>query len=368
MHVVILCKACVVGAYQRKLEEIAAHPDVTLTALVPTYWRDRRGTQRLERVYTRGYTLRAVPIRLAGSYHLHYYPTLGAELKRLQVDLLHIDEEPYNLATWQAMRLARQHNIPTLFFTWQNIFRRYPPPFSWFERYAYQHARFAIVGNEEALHVLRRKGYRGPARVLPQFGVDPEIFCPHPEWRSPDSPFTVGYAGGLLPEKGVDLLLEATAGLDGAWRLHLVGSGPYERRLRHLAGRLGIADRITWTPRAPSTEMPRVYHTFDVLVLPSRTRRNWKEQFGRVLIEAMACEIPVVGASSGEIPNVIGDAGLIFPEEDISTLRQHLIHLRADPHLRAELGRQGRERVLALYTQARIVAETVRIYRHILER
>ncbi len=366
MHIVILSKAFVVGAYQRKLEAIAAHSDVQLTALVPPLWRDRRGVQRLERAYTRGYTLKVIPIRLVGSYHLHHYPTLAQELADLKPDVLHVDEEPYNLATWLAVRAATRLNIPSLFFTWQNLYRRYPFPFSAFERYVYRRVRFAIAGNEDALHVLRLKGYKGPARVLPQFGVDPTLFRPRPEWRTDNRPFTIGYAGGLIREKGVDLLLRAAARLSGEWRVHIVGAGAEKATLMRLAKRLGIAERVEWTPRVPSTEMPRVYHTFDVLVLPSRSQRNWKEQFGRVLIEAMACAVPVVGSTCGEIPNVIGEAGRIFPEGDEEALAEHLRELQENPALRQELGAKGRERVLAHYTHERIAEESVAIYHHII--
>jgi len=112
-------------------------------------------------------------------------------------------------------------------------------------------------------------------------------------------------------------------------------------------------------------EMPSYYNRLDVLVLPSLTRPNWKEQFGRVLIEAMACGVPVVGSDCGEIPNVIGQAGLIFPEGDADELRARLERLMGDPYLRMRLARLGRERVLARYTQARIAAETCEVYRHL---
>ncbi len=366
MRVVMLSKACIVGIYQRKLEEIASYPDIDLTVLVPPHWRDKRGRQVLERTYVQGYELRVIPIRLTGFYHVHFYPTLFQELTRLHPDVFHVDEEPYNLATWLAMRYAVRLNIPALFFTWQNILRSYPFPFSAFEQFAYEHARFAIAGNQEALHVLRQKGFKGPVRVLPQFGVDPDIFRPLSETKKEEGrPFTIGYAGGLLHEKGVDILLRAIVHLRGRWQLHLVGTGKNERALRRLARSLGIADRVVWTPKVPSTEMPRVYNQFDVLVLPSRSLAHWKEQFGRVLIEAMACEIPVIGSTCGEIPNVIGDAGLIFPEEDVEALARHLQALLDDENLRRRLGQAGRERVLSQFTQAHVAQETVRLYRHL---
>jgi glycosyltransferase involved in cell wall biosynthesis len=112
--------------------------------------------------------------------------------------------------------------------------------------------------------------------------------------------------------------------------------------------------------------MPTYYHQLDALVLPSRTRPNWKEQFGRVLVEAMACGVPVIGSDSGEIPYVIGDAGLIFPEGQIEILRAHLSRLLADPDLRADLTRRGRERVLDRFTQAQVANQTYQVYRALL--
>ena len=92
----------------------------------------------------------------------------------------------------------------------------------------------------------------------------------------------------------------------------------------------------------------------DVFVLPSLTRPNWMEQFGRVLIEAMACETPVIGSSSGEIPRVIDGAGLIFPEGDVQELSRSIRKLIDDSELYVQLATKGRQRVLEHYTQERI--------------
>ena len=361
MHVVMLSKACIVGAYQKKLEELARLPGLELTVLVPPSWKDDRGVQRLERVFTSGYTLLTTPIAFNGRFHFHFYPRLSAELKTLQPDLLHIDEEPYNLATWLAMRQAVKRGIPALFFTWQNLLRQYPPPFRWWERYNYHHARYALAGNHDATHVLRKKGFSGPIAVIPQFGVDPILFSPMPAIQT-DRPFTIGYAGGLIQAKGVDILIRACAQLSAPWELHLAGTGPAERELRSLADALGIADRIRWIGKLSSIAMPDFYRGLDVLVLPSRTMSNWKEQFGRVLVEAMACETPVIGSNSGEIPHVIGNAGLVFPEENVEMLALQLRRLQQDEAERRALGRRGRQRVLERFTQAQIAQATYDVY------
>jgi glycosyltransferase involved in cell wall biosynthesis len=282
---------------------------------------------------------------------------------------VHIDEEPYNLATWHALRHARRHGARSLFFSWQNLQRRYPWPFSFFERQVLRQADGAIVGNQEGLLVWRAKGYAGPIQVLPQFGVDPQEFQPA-RLAGPRSdgtqPFTVGYAGRLVAEKGVDLLLRAVAQLSAGAHLHVVGAGPERARLEHLSRQLGLAGRIRWTSLIPSAQMPAMLASFDCLVLPSRTQPNWKEQFGRVLIEAMACGVPVVGSTCGELPNVIGSAGRLFPEGDVEALARQLRELWQQPDRRAALAVLGRERVIAHYTQRQVAEATIGAYHALL--
>ncbi len=384
MRVTLISKALVVGAYQRKAEEIARQ-GIDLTVLTPPSWRDRRGTQLAERLHTSGYQLRTIPLLFNGNFHLHFYPTLWRELRQLRPEVVHLDEEPYNLATVFGVQAARSVGAKSLFFTWQNLHRRYPPPFRWFERIVYRACSAAIAGNAEAEAVLVRKGYQGDVFVLPQFGVDPTIFRPPARqnrqlatagqqqlndtrrgvvgaFASDPRPFHIGYAGGLLPEKGLDLLLHACTGLVGEWRLTLAGSGEELETLQTLAADAGIEDRVTLGVKLTSAAMPDFYRSLDVLVLPSRTRPNWKEQFGRVLIEAMACGVSVLGSDSGEIPHVIGDAGLIFPEGDMDALRSQLQYLLVDRAARSRLAAVGRNRVLDRFTMAEIARQTVAVY------
>jgi len=376
LRVLMISKACIVEAYRGKLEELSRFDDVELSVVVPPYWRDERGMMPLEGKQPRGYNLIIEDMALNGHFHLHFYPHLDRQVRRLQPDILHIEEEPYNVATLQATWLGKRVGAKVVFFTWQNLYRRYPPPFSWIEAYNLRQADYAIAGNAGAQEVLKAKGYKGPIRVIPQFGVDPEVFKVQGARHKVQGkslhlapctlqPFTIGFVGRLVEEKGPHILLQAVARLGGSWQLRILGSGPLRSRLESLARGLGVSGKITFDPPIPSMEMPSYYNRLDVLVLPSLTRPNWKEQFGRVLIEAMACGVPAVGSDCGEIPNVIGQAGLVFPEGDADELRARLEQLMGDPHLRMRLARLGRERVLAHYTQARIAAETYEVYRHL---
>jgi len=369
MRVLMLSKALVAGTAQRKLEELAACPGMELTLVTPPYWlHDNGHKQVLEKLYTSGYRMIVTRMARNGNYHLHSYPELGRIVREVQPEIMHIDEEPYNLATFQAMRLAHRFRAHALFFTWQNLYRSYPPPFRQMELYNYAHAEVALAGNREAVEVLRRKGYRKQVSVIPQFGFDPQIYqrpAPRPE-RQPGSPFILGFLGRLVATKGLNTIIEALAILPACCQALFVGDGPQQSILQEQAQRLGLGERVTFRPGVPSSQVPAILSAFDVHVLPSRTFPNWKEQFGRTLAEAMACETPVIGSDAGEIPHVIADAGLLFPEGDAAALAACVRRLLDAPDLCAELASRGRQRVLAEYTQERIARQTFAVYQQLL--
>ena len=368
MKVLMVSKACVVGTYQTKLEAIGKTPDVDLTVIVPPSWKEPGGDLVLERCHTEHYSLRSEQIRLNGRYHFHYYPQLGQIISELKPDIVHMDEEPYSFVTLHGVRHAKAVGAKTLFFSWQNISRKYIAPFRMIEKYVLGSTDYALMGNAAAEEVWRRKGYEGPSEILPQFGVSLDLFRPKSSTRSAERPFVIGSASRRLKyEKGVDLLMKACMQLDGDWCLKVAGDGGERAELEALASQLGIADRVNFVGKIGSAEMEAFLHSLDVMVLPSRTMPTWKEQFGRVIIESMACHVPVIGSDSGEIPNVIGDAGMVFAEEDVDGLASQLQQLHDSAELRAEISQKGYRRVVEHYTQAQIAARTVEVYRAMLQ-
>jgi len=294
---------------------------------------------------------------------------LWQALRRARPHLVQVDEEPASVALLQILLLKRMLGYKVIFFTWENLVIRYPWPFEWIRRLSLKLADGAIAGTEGAATVLRQAGYPKPLVIVPQLGVDPDHSAPQ---RAQDirntlglKHFTVGYVGRLVPEKGLMALLQALHQLGGDWQWLIVGRGPLRAELEQQARDWGIAERLCWLDTVPHQKVPRYVNAVDVLVLPSQSTPRWKEQLGHVLLEAMACGVPVVGSDCGAIPDVIGEAGLVFPEGQATALAEHLRQLREDEALRQKLSLMGRERVLTHFTHQRIAERTVAFWREI---
>jgi glycosyltransferase involved in cell wall biosynthesis len=385
MRVLVFSHSYVVAANHAKLEHLARIPGVELSLVCPRSVRREIGTYRVQRIEHPDYTI--VPLRTVYPSHnfRFFYLTAGRAIARLAPDILHIEEEPWSLAAWQAVRHRRRRpGVKIVFFTWQNLRVRQGFPHGAIEWRVLAAADAAIAGNAEAAAILREKGFSKPIHVLPQFGVDETAYARRDEAALRQKlglrGFVIGFAGRLVPEKGLHLVLEAVAGLADAsapehrtpnterpdWSLLVAGGGPLRERVAERLKSPPFAGRSVLLDTVAREAMPRYLNCMDALVLPSRAAPHWKEQFGHVLIEAMACEVPVVGSSCGEIPNVIADAGLVFPEGDVGALREALRRLMASPGERAALAARGRWRILERYTDARIAQATHEIHRQVL--
>jgi glycosyltransferase involved in cell wall biosynthesis len=298
-----------------------------------------------------------VPAYLTRSVHLFFYNwwRLRGVLQR-SWDVVHAWEEPYIVAGAEVAALAPRSSR-FVFRTAQSLNKRYPPPFDFLERYVLGRAAGWICSGTLIPPVLqKRPGYaRIPHRIIP-LGVDTEAFQPDRGagdrvrqslgWADPGPP-VVGYLGRFVPDKGLSLLTRALDAARTPWRALFVGAGPMEGELREWSRR--HPDRVRICTSVTHDHVPPYLNAMDVLVAPSQTTPRWREQFGRMLIEAMACGVAVAGSDSGEIPHVIGDAGVVLPEADPAAWTDALSDLLESPARRDELGRAGLERARAAF-------------------
>ena len=261
-------------------------------------------------------------------------------------------------------------------FGWENLERQLPTPRWWICQFVLDTVKAIIPGNQDGANIIRQWGYSGLLEVMPQMGVDPNFFSPRERkitaqveaFEVSDRPFNIGYLGRLAHSKGIDLIFAAVRELRQRGAnvcITLCGSGADEAALKQEAETQQVADLVIWRGAVRHEQAPKELGAFDVLVLPSRTVPGWKEQFGHVLIEAMAMGIPVVGSSSGEIPNVIGRSDLVFPEEDalgLTVILERLIH---DSEWYQQVSQYGIDRVSQHYSHERIAKRLINLWHSI---
>jgi glycosyltransferase involved in cell wall biosynthesis len=362
MRLSVISHSSVIDTNQQLFAEMERQ-GVVLQLIVPAMWKgDLTGRpmapQRWEGLQT---TPIPVPVTMPGKVPLHAYRTsLGRHFYLFQPDAIYVENESYAVSTFQAAWANRLSvRRPLLFRNNQNLLKRYPFPFNLAERYVLDHAACANVVNEEAGAVLRAKGYKGRIAYMP-YGVDPEFYAPldaRPLRQALGLKGMVfGYLGRLVEEKGVLKLIEAFNRFhpEEDVSLLIIGDGPLRAEVEARLTAPGLAGRARFLPVVPHREVPLHLSAMDVLVLPSESRPQWKEQFGRVLIEALACGVPVIGSNSGEIPHLIErlGAGLIVPEGDVSALHGAMRRMVEAPGLHDELRERGRVEVVDQYGYA----------------
>lgn len=371
LRVLFVSHTYVVGVNQGKLDAIAA-TGIEVGLLAPGKWKSLEWNQMfdLEKPYPR---LQLYPARVlfpgrVGAY-LYTPWAIAHALTNFRPDLVQIEQEVFSLSAFEIALWARLTSKPLVLFCWENRARHLLLWRRVLRQFVMDTVQLIIAGNHEAVDVLHRWGYAGSIEVMPQIGVDIRLFTPRLR-NHQNEQFRIGFVGRLVYQKGIDVLLAATGRLreqgHDFW-IVLCGTGSDEEAMRHEAQKQEVADLVTWRGAVSHAQVPEEMSKFDVLVLPSRTMPKWKEQFGHVLIEAMAMGIPVIGSTCGEIPNVIGRPDLVFPEGDVEGLASILERMICDPAWREEVGQYGITRVYEHYTHERIAERLSGLWRRILE-
>ncbi|NES22135.1 MAG: glycosyltransferase family 4 protein [Symploca sp. SIO3E6] len=388
MKILVASHTYIVDLNREKLRALARlEPDIEVTVVVPRRWRPGGVQNRIiETQPSQEGSFRVVPVANF-SQNNQGLLTFGTEiislLRQFRPQIIQVEQGAKSLAYAQLITLNQLLGLKAknCFFTFWNLPYEVKFPLSLLEGYNLDHTDGLVAGNQDGIEILRQHGYQGLARVIPNLGVDKSHFCPQPQPELQSQlgiqadEFVVGFVGRFVQEKGLLTLGKALAELQTKpWKWLLLGRGPLQSTLKEKAVEWGIQDRIIWVEAVPHKEVPRYINLMHTLVLPSETDYQfktlsavgWKEQFGHVLIEAMASQVPVIGSDSGEIPHVIGDAGLVFPEGDVEALGHCLRQLIEQPELAQELAHRGYERAMFKYTNQALARQQLDFYRELL--
>jgi glycosyltransferase involved in cell wall biosynthesis len=387
MKILVASHTYIVDLNCEKLRVLSQlEPNIQVTVVVPQKWQPG-GVQNqvIETKYSDEGNFRIIPIANFSQNHQGLL-TFGADLisllKEFQPQIIQVEQGSRGLAHTQMIILNQILGLQAknIFFTWWNIPYNLQFPISWLEKYNLHHSHGIIAGNQDGAEILHQRGYSGSIKVIPQLGVDETVFKPQnqPELAQnlgikPED-FVVGFVGRFVSEKGILRLLQALAKIsEKPWKLLLLGRGNLQSEILQFAQDNNFPERVIIVESVPHNQVYKYINVMSTLVLPSESTYNlknltsvgWKEQFGHVLIEAMACQVPVIGSDSGEIPHVIGDAGLIFPEGDVAALANCLLTLIDNPGIAHKLGKNGYQRVIAKYTNKALAKEQFNFYQEL---
>ena len=362
IKVLFISHTYVVGVNQGKLKAIA-DLGVEVALLAPSNWKATEWNRSLEletpfpelKIYP-------APVWFTGRVGAHIYNPwkIRQVIEDFQPDVIQVEEEIFSLCALQAAFWAKLYRKPMVVFGWENQQRTLPAFRRWVRNYVMSATDIYLAGNQDGAEVLRNWNYQGVIEVMPQMGVDTELFAPVD--RPEPETLNIGFLGRLVPEKGLDVLFTAVSQLKQQGfncQVTICGSGKSEAELKTLVAQEQISDRVIWRGAVRHEAAPIELGKFDVLVLPSRTVATWKEQFGHVIIEAMAMGIPVIGSSCGEIPHVIDREELVFPEGNPVALAEILKRTIGDRSWHREMGIYGIERVAQLYSHESIARRLI---------
>jgi glycosyltransferase involved in cell wall biosynthesis len=353
MRILVVSHSCATSLNQQLYAEIQRQTGWEFTLVVPEIWSDEFGNSLRSELWPGlGAQLIRAPVSLTGNIILHWYRApFRSLLQKHEFDAIYVNHEPYAVATAQVL-WANQLSLraPFGFYSCQNIEKRYPPPFCWSEQWVYRRSSFAFPITNSVANVLRSKGFRGETVVCP-LAFDAARYFPRPRQSRPgplaklNGLTLIGYVGRLVEQKGLRTLVEAAARLpNDNWRLVLIGSGPFESELVELVRANKIENRTVRVGFVPHDQVATYLAALDILVLPSESQPNWKEQFGRVILESLACGTPVIGSNSGEIPNLIlqSGGGIVFTERDPDSLSAAIRQMVQEPAIRERYASAGR--------------------------
>ncbi len=373
MRVLLIDKTAGLDSSHERHQAIARQNGVELHVLGPKYWTENGREILWHPSIDAAYQCHRSNVIGKGHYARVWYTSgMMRAMLKARPDIIQLLEEPWSITALQTMVYASilAPHVKVIFYTWENIYRPWNYPARASLLYALidktMHARSiaAVCATKGARDVLQQKGYTKPIQVI-SYGV-PQYFFDHQDPKPTNKIFTIGYVGRMVHMKGVDLLIRAVASMPDT-QLRLVGSGDNVKPIQSLCNQLGLSGQVEWLPSLEERELPEFIRDLDVLVLPSRLTSGWMEQLGRVLIEAMAVGTPVIGAKTGAIPEVIGDAGMLFDEDDHVGLSVQLGRLKDDQQLRDSLSQKGRERAKRRFTWPRFAESITGFYRSLLD-
>jgi glycosyltransferase involved in cell wall biosynthesis len=269
----------------------------------------------------------------------------GLEKLAHQFDIFH-SADPHYYYSYQLAKLRKNNKIKKLILTsWETI------PFNnesvaakkKIKYFSLNHTDLIICYTNRAKQALTKEGVDEKKIKVIRLGVDLNRFKPK---ITKKNHLTILFVGRLVEEKGIIDLYQVFVNVKKEFdqiKLKIVGDGLLKKQLIKLIRKNHLEKDITITS-SNYQNMPKIYQSADIIVLPSKTTKTWEEQYGMVLVEAMASGLPIIAYRSGAIEEIVGNVAILVDEGEVNNLKKQLLLLINNQNLRIKLGKMGRRR------------------------
>lgn len=354
-QIVVIGHHFVVESYQELIQELSKRfksKSIELTLITPKIYKEKVITHA---VTMEGAGFNHIKIRTmfgkSGRQHAHFYLGIAKVLKNIKPNLIYCMEEPNSIVSVQIAYLAKKIKSPVIFWSALNQDRKYSDLslvdirrylYPWCINYTFNRSVAINALDCKVDKVIKERGYNHKTFIQNTFGVNGKFF--NAKIKKSNGILKVIYVGLLEEYKGVKFLVESVNKLEGL-SLDIVGDGSQFHYLKSIS-----SANIEFHGYLEYSEALELMKSSDVLVLPSIPCNGYLEQFGRVLIEAMASGLCVIGSNIGGIGNVINDSGFLVEHSSTKDISDVLKMLRQDEPLLYEMKTKAYQRAITCYS------------------
>lgn len=283
-----------------------------------------------------------------------------------QFDIFHT-ADPHYYYSYQLAKLRSQNKIKKLLVTsWETIPHNNETVMRKKEikQFVLKHADHFLCYTKKAKECLISEGIGERNIEIIRLGVDLERFNIQNS-RTKGKNINILFVGRLVEEKGVMDLYDAFKEVKSQKlniTLKIVGEGALRNKLQKMIDRDNLKKFVN-IDKSAYEDMPGIYKQADIFVLPSKKTKTWEEQYGMVLIEAMASGLPIVTCDTGAIREVVGKAGILIKEGDIHGLGGVIKTLIESSSLRQKIGTMGRKRAEEEFDSKKTAKKIEQLYK-----
>ena len=355
MNLLIISSACIVDVNRKPYKILSSYENINLTLLIPFRKGEVDSHNGISDIENSDFKI--ILSEIDGVHpRLEKIRNLKEIIEKAKPDAILLEFDIATMMMYETIKFSKKFNSNISFIALENFNRNFlkemllairnfklkqaAGTFITYLLYKQNKKNIDIVYcvSDDGIKAMKYLGFNSSQIIKIPLGIDTDLFFPYNQDKINElrknhdlNKITIAYFGRIIPEKGLDNLIIALNNIrDLDWLLLLDNFSSYKSdyftTLKDLIEKFQLQDRIKYFD-ANHSEMPHYINCSDIVVLPSKTTNKFKEQYGRVVAEALCCGKIVLVSNSGALPELLGDVGFVFEKENIEDLTNKLKYL-----------------------------------------